>query len=743
MKSSCSIFRRLVRNIATLYNQSRNSCRALMGILCWPMLIAFSNFGKLASIAIGCLIGFPVAAAADEGMWLFNAPPLKQLKEKYNFEPTPQWLEHLQKASVRFNSGGSGSFVSSNGLVITNHHVGADTLQKISDPQHNYLRDSFYARTQKEEIKSTDLELNVLMSIEDVTARVNGAVKMGMTGEEAAGTRKAVIAAIEKESKEKTGLRSDVVTLYQGGAYNLYRYKRYDDVRLVFAPEQQIAFYGGDPDNFEYPRYDVDICIFRVYENGQPAKIDNYLKFSSRGPSDGELTFVSGHPAKTDRQLTVDELADMRDRDLPRFLSFFKRREVLLHSFGERSFENSRRVREDYFGVTNNRKRYDGYLAGLLDPEVWKALQAREQKLRDAISADPKLRSTVSAYDRINKAQQEIAKNALIYSYFEQERPKFGIYRQPRAFYSTLFKYARLLVRAADERAKPNNERFQEFRDSNRESLELELFSAEPIYDDVELLTLIDSLTDLCNAFGAQHPLVQKTVLGDKSPYDRAFELIKGTQLRDVAIRKKLYAGGKAAIDAAHDPMIDLARAIDSTARTAKKTLETQEEIKHQAYAEIAKARFAIEGTSNYPDATFTLRLSYGTVRGDQENGKPVPAFTNFQGMFERSAEHENKAPFDLPQRWIDKKEKLGLTTPYNFVSDADIIGGSSGSPVVNKAGEFVGIIFDGNIQSLVLDCIFTDKQARAVSVDSAAIIEGLRKVYGASGLADELESAK
>ncbi len=699
---------------------------------------------KFLSAVFGSLLLFGLSdrAFGDEGMWLYTAPPIKQLKDKYSFEPSKQWLEHLQKSSVRFSSGGSGSFVSADGLVITNHHVGADALQKFSDEQHNYLRDGFYARTRGEEKKCVDLELNVLMSIEDVTARVNGAVKQDMTSEQASDARKGVIATVEKESKDKTGLRSNVITLYQGGSYHLYRYKRYDDVRLVFAPEQQIAFYGGDPDNFEYPRFDLDICIFRAYENGQPAKIDNYLKFSSRGPSDGELTFVSGHPAKTDRQLTVDELADMRDRELPRFLSFFKRREVLLHSFGERSFENSRRVREDYFGVTNNRKRYDGYLAGLLDPEVWKALQAREQKLRDAISADPKLRSTVSAYDRINKAQQEIAKNALIYSYFEQERPKFGIYRQPRAFYSTLFKYARLLVRAADERAKPNNERFQEFRDSNRESLELELFSAEPIYDDVELLTLTDSLTDLCNAFGAQRPLV-KTVLDDRSPHDRAFELIKTTQLRDVAIRKKLYAGGKAAVDAARDPMIDLARAIDSTARTAKKTFETQEEIKQQAYAEIAKARFAIEGTSNYPDATFTLRLSYGTVRGYEENGKQIPPFTNFQGLFERAAKHNNKEPFDLPQRWFDKKEKLPLTTPFNFVSDADIIGGSSGSPVVNRAGEFVGIIFDGNIQSLVLDCIFTDKQARAVSVDSAAIIEALRNVYNAGDLVDELEGVK
>ncbi len=675
-------------------------------------------------------------------MWLFNAPPIKQLKEKYHFEPTKQWLEHLQKASVRFNSGGSASFVSPNGLVITNHHVGADSLQKFSDELHNYLRDGFYARNQTDEKKCVDLELNVLMSIDDVTARVNAAVQPGMTSQQASDARKAVIATIEKESKDKTGLRSDVVALYQGGVYNLYRYQRYDDVRLVFAPEQQIAFYGGDPDNFEYPRYDLDICIFRVYQNGHPAKIENYLKMNARGPADGELTFVSGDPGKTDRQLTMDEIADMRDRYLPYVLSAFKRREVLLHSFGERTFENARRVREDSYGVTNNRKRSDGYLAGVLDPQVWQALQNREQNLRTAISNNPKFAGTLSAYDRIKKAQAEIAKNAPVYDYLEMERPKVTIYRAPRAFYSTLFKYARLLVRSADEKAKPNEQRLADFRESNRESLELELFSTEAVYDDVEVLMLTDSLTDFASAFGANHPLV-KMVLNGKSPVERANELVKGTHLKDAGLRKKLYAGGRTALDTANDPMIDLARSIDATARQAKKVYETQEEIKHEAYGEIAQARFALEGTSSYPDATFTLRLSYGTVRGYEENGKQIPAFTNFQGLYERSAEHKNKAPFDLPQRWVERKEKLGLNTPFNFVSDADIIGGNSGSPVVNQKGEFVGIIFDGNIQSLVLDCLFTDKQARAVSVDSAAILEALRNVYDAEPLVDELTSAK
>jgi hypothetical protein len=675
-------------------------------------------------------------------MWLFNAPPLKQLKEKYQFEPTPQWLEHLQKASVRFNSGGSGSFVSANGLAITNHHVGADTLQKISNAQHNYLRDGFYAKTQADEIKSNDLELNVLMSIEDVTARVTGAVKPGMTSDQASGARNAVIAAIEKESKEKTGLRSDVVTLYQGGAYHLYRYKRYDDVRLVFAPEQQMAFFGGDPDNFEYPRYDLDVCIFRVYENGQPAKIDNFLKWNVHGPTDGELTFVSGSPGKTDRQLTLDELADTRDRYLPYVLRMFNRREVLELAYSARSFENARKAREDLFGDQNNRKRYDGYLAGLLDPQIWSALKAREQKLRDAIVRDPKFKSTISAYDRIKRAQAEIAKNAPLYNYLEQERPVTIGYRGPRALSGNLFKYARLLTRSIDERVKPNGERTPQFRDSARESLELELFSTEPIYDDYEILRLTDSLTDFASQFGADNPLVQK-VLAGKSPHARAVELVSGTKLKDVAVRKDLYHKDAAALQAAHDPMLDLARLMDGPAREARKIYDAQDEIKKQAYAEIAKARFAIEGTGSYPDATFTLRLSYGTVRGYEQDGKQIPASTDFAGLYQRSAEHDNKPPFDIPQRWINKKADLNLATHLDFVSDADIIGGNSGSPVVNKSNEFVGIIFDGNIQSLVLDCIYTDTQARAVSVDSAAITEALRKVYDAGALADELEGVR
>jgi Peptidase S46 len=675
-------------------------------------------------------------AFGDEGMWLFNNPPLKQLKEKYSFEPTPQWLEHLQKSSVRFNSGGSGSFISTNGLCITNHHVGLDTLQKISSEKNNYVRDGFYAKSQKDEAKATDLELNVLMSIEDVTDRVKAAVKPEMSADDANKARGNAIAEIEKESREKTGLRSDVITLYQGAQYHLYRYKRYDDVRLVFAPEEQIAFYGGDPDNFEYPRYDLDICIFRAYENGQPAKIEHYLKWNTKGPADGDLTFVSGNPGRTDRQLAVSELADLRDEEVPYLLNMFYRRETFFHAWSARSFENKRRAEENTRRVENNRKRYDGYLAGLIDPDIWRLIEERQKKLTDASD-------TSALFDKIKRAQETTAKVLPAYEYFEQFRGRpEADYRAPRALNSTLFQFARRVLRHGDEMTKPNGERFPEFRDSYKESLELELFSSQPVYDDFEIVKLSDSLTDMTTRFGADDPLV-KQVLAGKSPVDRATELVSRTKLKDIAFRKQLYTGGASAVSAAKDPMIELARMVDGPARDARKVYEAQDEIKQQAYAEIAKARVTAHGTNTYPDATFTLRLSYGTVRGYEEGGKQIPALTNTSGLYQRGAEHKNQPPFDIPKRWLDRKSKLNPNAPFNFVSDADIIGGNSGSPVVNKAGEFVGIIFDGNIQSLGLDCIFTDKQARAVSVDSAAIIDALRNVYDAQPLVDELLSAK
>jgi hypothetical protein len=669
---------------------------------------------------------------ADEGMWLYTNPPRKLLKEKFGFEPSDAWLEHLQKASVRFNSGGSGSFVSEDGLVLSNHHVGADALQKFGDEQHNYLRDGFYAKTYAEEKRCLDLELNVLISTEDVTARVNAAVKPDATPEQAFLQRRAVMAEIEKESLDKTGLRSDVVTLYQGGQYHLYRFKKYTDVRLVFAPEQQVAFFGGDPDNFEYPRYDLDICLFRAYENGQPAKLQHYLTWSKAGAEANELIFVSGHPGRTSRLLTVAELEYQRDFRIPYTLQRLKSLEVLLTAYSARSDENARRAREELFSVQNSRKAYDGELAGILDPEFLAGKRKAEENLKEWVKTSGKFPETADAWERIAKAQKVIAENVR----------RYNILEAGQGFNSDLFHIARTLLRAGEERPKPNSERLREFGEAGRESLEFELFSDKPIYDDFETLTLADSLTFMATQLGAEDPLVQK-ILAGKSPRERAAELVQSTKVKSVPFRKELFEKGKEAVDAARDPMIELARIVDPEARELRKVIEAQNEIKQQAQAQIGKARFAKEGTGQYPDATFTLRLAFGVVKGYEEDGKQIPFQTTFEGLFRRSAEHNNKPPFDLPERWIKRKSKLDLKTPLNFVNTADIIGGNSGSPVVNRAGEFVGIIFDGNIQSLVSDFYYTEKQSRALAVHSQGIIEALRKVYDAGALADELTGKK
>lgn len=680
--------------------------------------------------SMGVLAAGTPALLGDEGMWLYTNPPLARLKERYGFEPGKEWLEHLQKSSVRFNSGGSGSFVSKDGLVMTNHHVAADALQKMGTPERNYYRDGFYAKTRGEERKCEAMELNVLESIEDVTARVEGAVKGDMKPDQAAKARRAVMNAIEDEETKKTGLRSNIVTLYQGGAYHLYRFKRYTDVRLVWAPEQQIAFFGGDPDNFEFPRYCLDAAFFRVYENDKPAEIKHFLKWSANGCADGELTFVSGHPGRTNRLATVAELEYTRDIGYPYLMQRLYRMEVLLNAFSARSEENARQAKELLFSVQNSRKARLGGLGGLMDPAVMARKRAEEAKLREAAEKDPKLADAKGAWDKVAEVYKTRAKIL----------KRHGMLEGGAAFASDLFGIARTLVRSAQERDKPQAERLREFIDSNKQPLELQLFSEEPIYEGFEILRLADSLASLSEQLGHDDPLVVK-VLAGKSPVDRAAELVNGSKLKDVATRKKLYEDGLPAVTASKDPMIELALLVDPESRELRKVMENEvEEPRRQAYAQIAKVKFALEGTSTYPDATFTLRLSYGPVKGYQEAGKKVAPITTVGGLYERSKGQNNKAPFDLPPLWAKKKDSINLDTPFNFVSTADIIGGNSGSPVVNKAGEVVGLIFDGNIQSLVLDFAYSDDQARAVSVCSQVITEALRKVYDASPLADELQ---
>ncbi len=394
--------------------------------------------------------------------------------------------------------------------------------------------------------------------------------------------------------------------------------------------------------------------------------------------------------------------------------------------------ENARRAKEDFFGVQNSRKALKGELAGLLDPSVMGKKSTDEKNLREMAGRREEFKEAVPAWERIAAAQKVIGENARVYNLFEGAA----------AFQSQLYGIARTLLRAGTERPKPNGERLREFTESSRQSLELQLFSEKPIYNDLEELELADSLIYLAEEMGSTNQLVEQ-ILAGKSPQERAAQLITGTKVKDVSFRKKLYEGGAAAVDAANDPMIELARLVDPEARAVRKIIETQSEAKQQAHAQIAKARFAIEGTSRYPDATFTLRLAYGQVKGYEEGGKHVPAHTMIAGLYERAAEQQYRPPFDLPKLWLDRKRRLDLKTPFNFVSTADIIGGNSGSPTIDRNGELVGIIFDGNIQSLVLDFVYTDAQARALSVDSRGIIESLRKVYDAKRVVSELTKGK
>jgi hypothetical protein len=668
-------------------------------------------------------------------MWLFNNPPAKVLQEKYHFQPSPAWLDHLQKSSVRFNSGGSGSFVSAEGLVMTNHHVGADCLQKISTREKDYVATGFEAHADAEEPKCVDLELNVLMSIEDVTSRVMGVVKPGMDSAATEKARRAAINDIEKESVDKTGLRSDVVTLYNGGQYHLYRYKRYTDVRLVFAPQKAIAFFGGDPDNFEYPRYDLDICFFRVYENDKPVRVEHYLKWSETGAAEGDLIFVSGHPGRTERLDTVAHLEYQRDYALPGALNLLRRREVLLKNFSDRSIENRRRAEDELFGIQNSRKAYLGMLGGLQNPVIMDGKRATEKTLRDLVGTNPKLKQAYGdAWDQVAVSLKTMVKIRDEYNLIG-----YGPTKHAQAFNSDIFDIALRLVRLAEESRKPNADRLREYSAAGLDSLKLHLFSEAPIYEDLEMVELSDSLGMMIEAMGADNELVKK-VLAGKSPRDRATELVHGTRLKDVVFRKQLADGGQKAINDSTDPMIQLAKLIDPASRQIRQTFEQQvDEPQRSAYSKIANARFAVYGSSLYPDATFTLRLAFGEVKGYEEAGQKIPWATTLGGTYEHAQAHGNKEPFELPKIWGERKSQINFSTPFNFVSTADIIGGNSGSPVINRQGELVGIIFDGNIESLVLDYIYTDQTARAVAVHSAGILEALRKVYSADRLVTEL----
>ncbi len=676
-------------------------------------------------------------ALADEGMWLFNKFPSAKVKAKYGWAPDQAWLDHVRLSSVRFNNGGSGSFVSADGLTFTNHHVGATCLQQISTPEKDYYKIAFYAKTRAEEVKCPDLELNVLQDMEDVTAQVSGAVKPGMSDAEAAQAQRAEMAKLEKDCATSTGLRCDVITLYSGGMYQLYKYKKYTDVRLVFAPEFDAAFFGGDPDNFNFPRYDLDIAFFRIYENSQPVHLANYLRWSRTGVRDNELVLVSGNPGSTGRLNTTAQLEFLRDVAYPLTLQLFPQTINALKRFSAQSAENAREAQDYIFGYENSLKAITGYQSGLLDKELMAQKQAEETKIRQQVESDPKKKAEYGdPWAQITAAVQEYRKIYLPYRFLELRSGLGG----------TLAGYARDLVRGAEERPKPNGERLREYRDSALPSLEQRLFSTAPVYKNLEIALLTESLTQ-----AQQHLKNEATlqkILAGKTPAEVAKAVVEGTKLDEVAVRKQLWEGGEKAVSASTDPMILLMKAVDPEARQVRKTYDDKvEAVNRLVGANIAKLLFAEQGFNTPPDATFTLRLSYGPAKGYVEDGRGtvapkgahVPYFTTIGGAFQHATAHGNKPPYNLPESWFKAKPQLNLNTPLNFVYTADIIGGNSGSPTVNEQGEVVGIVFDGNMQSLPWNFFFEDKIGRAVSVDSRGIIEALRNIYGATALADEL----
>jgi len=672
------------------------------------------------------------AAAAGEGMWTLDNPPVETLRKAIGFAPDEAWMQRAMHGAARIAGGCSSSFVSRDGLVLSNHHCVAECLGELSSAKKDYLKDGFLARQRSEEAACPAMEIDRLERITDITKAVKDATA-GLEGTAFKQAQNAVRAKITAEcaGKEGSRVRCDVVDLYHGGQYKLYRYHRFQDVRLVFAPEQQMAFFGGDPDNFNFPRYDLDMSIVRVYEDGKPAHVEEFFPLSPSGPAAGDPVFVVGHPGSTRRELTTAQLAAERDIELPARLFRSYELRGIIERYRSEGAESARIANSDLFYIENSLKARRGMFEALVDPALMARKLQRETALRAFVAANPKLKATTAgAWDDVAQALET----------FRAFRDRWQQVEVGFAFQSDYFDIARRIVRGAAERRKPDAERLPEYNESALPQLQARLFSAAPIYPDYERLKLGFGLTKMREVLGADDPFVHK-VLARESPEQMADRLVGGTKLGDLAVRHALWDGGMAAVEKSDDPFIQLALAVDPEARALRNRYESEVEARIQKGTErIAQARFAMEGTGVYPDATFTLRLSYGTVKGWKEGDRDVSPFTDFGGAFDRAT---GAFPFELAPSWIAARDKIDLARPLNFSSDNDIIGGNSGSPVLNRRGELVGLIFDGNIHSLGGAYWFDDRLNRAVAVDSAAILEAMGKIYGADALRAELLGGK
>lgn len=670
-------------------------------------------------------------ASADEGMWPFNRLPKAELKRKYDFEPSAEWVRHLQRSSARLSNGCSASFVSPGGLTLTNHHCAADCISRLSSATQDLMQRGYHAKAPGEERVCPGLELHQLAEISDVTERLQKATQ-GLDGQAFHEAFKAERARVEKECAQSDELRCEVVSLYHGGVYELYQYRRYRDVRLVFAPEMAIAFFGGDPDNFNFPRYVLDVTFLRAYDDGKPAVTPDHLRLAKRPLAPNDLTFTSGNPGQTERLKTVAQLEYVRDHELLELLLSLARYRGFLVEYSKRGPEAERVAKRELFGVENAFKALRGEHRALLRPDFFARLVAKERRLRARVDADPELkRKYGGAWAAIAEAQRD--RLALEPDLGWVEAP--GAPRPPWAK-TSLFAWAKVLVRGAEERSKPNEQRLEEFADARLPGLTQRLFAARPLNQGFEIAKLTFGLEQLREELGTDHAFVEQ-VLGKASPEERASELVKGSRLNDVAERRRLWDGGKAAILASKDRMIQLALAIDDVGRRLRARYQDDiESVLRKNSERVAKARFDVYGTSSYPDATFSPRVSFGTVRGWREPGKVIPSFTRVGGAFERAT---GRFPYALPRSWLDKQKQLDPNMPFNFVTDNDIVGGNSGSPVVNREGELVGLVFDGNPHSLGGAYGFDISVNRMVAVDARAIVHALDVIYGASRIGAEL----
>jgi hypothetical protein len=664
------------------------------------------------------------ATHADEGMWTYDNFPTAKVKAQYGVNIDGAWLDRVREASVRL-SGCSASFVSPEGLILTNHHCITACLSENSSKEKSLLDDGFVARERREEIPCRTQVADVLVGMENVTDKVEAATR-GLDERAANEARKRAITGLEQACEKTTGLKCQAVALYNGGQQFLYRYKRYTDVRLVFAPETGIAAFGGDPDNFQFPRWCLDMGLLRAYENGKPVTVARPLRINFDGPKAGELVLVSGHPGSTDRLLTVDQLLALRNDELPPSLLRSNELRGRYIEFAKKGDAERRITADTLFGLENGIKVRRKQLDALLDEGMMDDKRAKEAELRARVAADPSFAGFGDPWADIAAANARA----------RDIDTELGYLEGGAGFQSRLFRVARTLVRGAEERTKPNGERLREFTDAQLPRVQQQLAAATPVYPEVERLTMSFGLERMREWLGPDHAVVRKLLAKD-SPDSLAASLVDGSKLADPAVRMALWNGGAAAIAASDDPMIKLAREIDGPARALRKRYEDEVQAPTAAAEEkIARARFKVYGTEVYPDATFTLRLNYGTVQGWVEKGSPVEPFTRLGRAFERAT---GQPPFNVPASWERARGKLDLSTPFNLSSNNDIIGGNSGSPLLNARGEVVGLIFDGNIHSISGSFWFDTVKNRAVAVHPAIMREALRKVYDAPTLLKEL----